>query len=129
MNDKQALITEFDIFDRDGKITEGGRTKLTYIAQRYVSFMRGENPISFPIRLFPNHIPSMPAYPTVDPRGNPVDETDYYRHLPLVPIMLSGDTLRATVAIMNRLQPGGKGIRMDVLEKIGTCWKYDYACH
>ena len=112
LNDKKATIIEEDIFDRVGNITENGSNMLSYISQRYVSFMRGENPLSFPIRLFADHVPTISTYPTMTPRGVPIDAADstYYTHLPIVPIVLKGETLKATISFMNKLPPGGKGI-------------------
>jgi hypothetical protein len=123
MNDKQATITEADIFDKDGNITENGAKKLSYIAQRYVSFMRGENPISFPVRLFPENVPVITNYPELNPRNvpiplEPVIERTFYKYLPIVPIALTGDTLKATLAIMNELPAGGQGLSTVVLEKL-----------
>jgi hypothetical protein len=119
INDKQATITEADIFDKEGNILEEGKKKLYYICQRYVSFMRGENPVSFPVRLFPDNIPSISSYPENNPRGTaiPEDEKRFYKHLPLVPIMLKGDSLKASVAFMNSLPPG-KGLSTFALEKL-----------
>jgi len=119
MNDKQATITEADIFDKEGNITANGTKMLSYISQRYVSFMRGENPISFPVRLFPENAPKLTSYPALNPRGTDIPEEDktYYEHLPLVPITLSGDTLKASLAFMNALPPG-KGLSTIALEKL-----------
>ena len=120
MNDKQATITEADIFDRDGNITEKGNKMISYISQRYVSFMRGENPISFPVRLFPTMIPVLDTYPTLNPRGTVIPEAEkvFYKHLPIVPIMLGGDTLKASLAFMNELPPGGSGLSTVALDKL-----------
>jgi hypothetical protein len=111
MNDKKATVKESDIFDKQGNLLEKGEERLSWIASRYVSFMRGENPVSFPIRLFPEHIPAFSSYPSLNPRGNtiPREELDYYTHVPLVPILLKGDTLRATVLFSNQLRPTKKG--------------------
>jgi hypothetical protein len=119
MNDKKATITEADIFDKDGNITDNGKKILSYISQRYVSFMRGENPISFPVRLFPEGTTTISSYPDNNPRGTiiPDNEKLYYTHLPIVPITLTGDTLKATVAFMNALTPG-KGLSTIALEKL-----------
>jgi hypothetical protein len=119
MNDKQATITEADIFDKEGNITANGTKMISYISQRYVSFMRGENPISFPVRLFPENAPKLTSYPDLNPRGTEIPEEDkqYYEHLPLVPITLSGDTLKASLAFMNALPPG-KGLSTIALEKL-----------
>jgi len=112
LNDKKATIVEEDIFDRVGNITENGSKMLSYISQRYVSFMRGENPLSFPIRLFADHVPTISTYPTMTPRSVPIEAADltYYTHLPIVPILLKGETLKATLSFMNKLPAGGKGI-------------------
>jgi hypothetical protein len=119
MNDKKATIVASDIFDRDGTITEKGAARLSAIAQHYVSFMRGENPISFPVRLFPQ-VPDLPVYPTMDPRGAPLtsDEASYYKKLPLAPILLQGETLRASMLFMNDLPADGKGLSTIMLEKL-----------
>lgn len=53
-NDKYATLNPEDIFNlREEKFVEGGQKLLGRIAGRYVSFMRGENPLTFPLRLFP----------------------------------------------------------------------------
>ena len=120
INDKKASITAPDVFDASGVITERGSTLLSTIAQRYVSFMRGENPISFPVRLFPHSLAPMGAYPTSNPRGSTIAEEDksYFKHLPLVPIVLQDDTLHATIQFMNALPPGGTGLNTIMLEKL-----------
>jgi len=119
LNDKKATIIASDIFDREGTITQNGAARLSNIAQRYVSFMRGENPISFPVRLFPQ-VPALPSYPTLDPRGAPLqaEETIYYQKLPLAPIILQGETLRASMIFMNDLPKDGKGLSTIMLEKL-----------
>ena len=120
MNDKQATITEADIFDREGNITEKGNKMISYISQRYVSFMRGENPISFPVRLFPTAVPVLDTYSTLNPRGVTIPEAEkvFYKHLPIIPIMLQGDTLKASLAFMNELPPGGRGLSTVALDKL-----------
>jgi hypothetical protein len=118
-NDKKSTITEADIFDKDGNITNRGEGLLSYVSQRYVSFMRGENPLSFPVRLFPQNIDTISEYPESNPRGTPIDDIDksYYKHLPLVPITLTGDVLKASLAFMNDLPPG-RGLSSIALEKL-----------
>ena len=120
MNDKQATITEADIFDKEGNIKENGIKLLSYISRRYVSFMRGENPVSFPVRLFPDNIQKITSYPEMNPRGTIISQTEkvFYNHLPIVPITLHGDTLKATVAFMNTLPPGGTGLSTIALDKL-----------
>ncbi len=62
--DNRSLIKEEDVFDKegnfveertkDGKVYESGVDLLTRKLTGYVSFVRGENPYSFPFRVYPN---------------------------------------------------------------------------
>jgi hypothetical protein len=65
INDKRATIEMSDIFDKegnfkqsspaeDGSIIEGGRELLQRKLTGYVSYVRGENPYSFPYRIYPS---------------------------------------------------------------------------
>ena len=119
-NDKKAEIISTDVFDSEGNITERGKEILSYTSQRYVSFMRGENPVSFPVRLFPESIPVLQSYPTLNPRGVALsdDERTYFSRLPLVPIVLQGDTLRASLQFTNSLAEGGTGLNTVMLERL-----------
>lgn len=122
LNDKKAPIAETDIFESDGKLRATGASIIGSIAGRYISFMRGENPYSFPIRLHPTNTGLLPLtiYPHLSPRSGPIpeDETIFIRHLPIIPIELSGDTLNASLAFMDALQIGTGGISSIQLEKI-----------
>ena len=65
INDKRATIELTDIFDKDGNfkpistspdgsVIEGGKELLQRKLTGYVSYVRGENPYSFPYRIYPN---------------------------------------------------------------------------
>lgn len=51
--DESLQLKERDVFKADGGFIAGGEEKLAKIAKRYVSYMRGENPNTFPLRLTP----------------------------------------------------------------------------
>jgi superfamily II DNA or RNA helicase len=53
-NDRRPLLKKADLFTTDGDITIDGKLKLIEACRGYVSFMRGENPFSFPFRIFPS---------------------------------------------------------------------------
>ena len=59
INDRRATIELKDIFDKDGNFVisddgvEVGKNTLLRKATGYVSFVRGENPYTFPYRIFP----------------------------------------------------------------------------
>ena len=53
LNDNRSLLSEKEIFDGDGNIKDIEILKDK--CKGYISYLRGENPVSFPIRLYPNH--------------------------------------------------------------------------
>ena len=53
LNDNKPTISDKDIFDSEGHIKDIGLLKDK--CKGYISYLRGENPVSFPIRLYPNH--------------------------------------------------------------------------
>ena len=88
INDKRATIEITDVFDADGyfkpadlsKGVEGGRELLMRKLTGYISYVRGENPYTFPYRIYPDtfapeHIfAENNDYPQVQMNGNPVEE-------------------------------------------------------
>jgi hypothetical protein len=51
--DAGKLLRREDIFDRDGRLHDGAEKTLAKYFRRYISYMRGENPNTFPLRLTP----------------------------------------------------------------------------
>ncbi len=119
-NDGQATLTERDIFHSDGTFRRQGERLLGLVAARYISFMRGENPQSFPLRLKPADVRPIRLYPTQNPRGAAVDmeETVFAEHLPIVPTYLTGDSLEAVRALSAMLTEGEGGISSFELQNI-----------
>ncbi len=91
MNEKKAELIESDIFFPDGTFREKGQEILGALAQHYVSYMRGENPDLFPLRLKPQK--TLTNYPLQNPRGSVLSSRDriFIEHLGLVPVELSED--------------------------------------
>jgi hypothetical protein len=122
LNDKKARLTESKIFEATGAFKAGGEELLAAAAKRYVSFMRGENPLSFPIRLKPRDVETLDAatYPELNPRSVEVPEGEklFVQHLPIVAIPLKGEVLAASAALMDELPEGGAGLSSIMLEKI-----------
>lgn len=55
LNDKRAPIVKSSVFRADGyTLTDEGATILTEKSRGYISFLRGENPASFPLKLYPH---------------------------------------------------------------------------
>ena len=54
-NDKRPTISNKEIFDEDENLTEEGALLLKKKTRGYISYVRGENPVTFPIRLYPDN--------------------------------------------------------------------------
>jgi hypothetical protein len=55
LNDKKQLdLLKADLFDNKGLLKPESEEIIRNVATRYVSYMRGENPFTFPIRLHPD---------------------------------------------------------------------------
>jgi hypothetical protein len=118
MNDSKqesSAMRVSDMFDRDGELRPGAPQRaLERAARRYVSYMRGENPFTFPLRMKSATADPEPAalWPAISATKNPVvlseQETAALNALPLVftePIagspperVLRAGTSRAAVA-------------------------------
>ena len=73
-NDKLAKLRPEDIFDIKGQeFLEGGQKLLGRVASQYISFMRGENPLTFPLRLQPQGPAKIRRWPSRTPKGELID--------------------------------------------------------
>ena len=89
MNDvKQSTVRYQDIFTSktggDFEFTPTGRRLLGGLASAYISFMRGENPATFPIRLEPQTGQRLTVWPQKSPRGEPIAAGREAARLPCV---------------------------------------------
>ena len=91
MNDaksEKAALSVSDFFTKDGGLRNGA--VLEKVARRYVSYMRGENPYTFPLRMTPTVAAEKPAsmWPAVSATKNPVilneEDTAALNALPIV---------------------------------------------
>ena len=78
-NDKVPYIqNENDIFDKQDNFVEGGKEVLFQHLHGYISYVKGENPYSFPYRIYP------------EKKYDPPKKRDYtIEHLQIYPIVLS----------------------------------------
>ena len=89
INDRRAKIDVKDVFDKDGNFKgKEGEEMLIRKATGYVSFVRGENPYTFPYRVYPdvfaikNTFPAI-KYPTHQMNTLKINEKDRKRILNL----------------------------------------------
>ena len=113
MNDKKVTLSERDVFHPiNGAFTKKGEELLGAAANAYVSFMRGENPLSFPVRLPPQGTPPV-AWPENAPDGKPIaaEKRDRMTRLPFVPVQFEGASMDAYLHISQEaIEAGGLGV-------------------
>ncbi len=97
LNDKRSIIDISDVFTKDGEfvsekimpdgtIKEDGKSLLQRKLTGYISYVRGENPYSFPFRIYPdqfapeNTIKSI-KYPSMQMNSKPIEEPIKYLNL------------------------------------------------
>lgn len=92
--DKRSIIREEDVFDKDGnflpirtskegKQLESGRELLQRKLTGYISYVRSENPFTFPYRIYPNtfapeHMLHSTHYPSIQMNLKPIDASLQY---------------------------------------------------
>jgi hypothetical protein len=54
INDRRSMVLFSNIFDKEDKFKDKGRELLIQKITGYVSFVRGENPYTFPYRIYPD---------------------------------------------------------------------------
>jgi hypothetical protein len=64
-NDRRGRVEVKDIFDKNGDFKKNGEELLIRKATGYVSFVRGENPYTFPYRVYPSEFAKEHTFPDI----------------------------------------------------------------
>jgi len=64
-NDRRGRVEVKDIFDKNGNFKKSGEELLIRKATGYISFVRGENPYTFPYRIYPNIFAKNHTFPAI----------------------------------------------------------------
>lgn len=64
-NDRRGRVETKDIFDKNGNFKKNGEDTLIRKATGYVSFVRGENPYTFPYRVYPSEFAKDHTFPVI----------------------------------------------------------------
>jgi hypothetical protein len=64
-NDRRGRVETKDIFDKNGNFKKNGEETLIRKATGYVSFVRGENPYTFPYRVYPSEFAKDHTFPAI----------------------------------------------------------------
>ena len=67
INDKRAKVETKNVFDSNGNFKEKGEELLIRKATGYISFVRGENPYTFPYRVYPDKFAKGNTFPPPEP--------------------------------------------------------------
>jgi hypothetical protein len=122
-NDKRRELRASEIFQPNGKFTADGERLLGAAAGAYLSFMRGENPLSFPIRLPPGkNIPRLKTWPARAPNGEEVPVSKHVLRLPLVPVRFPEETLQVYAQLSDAvIRKSGMGVAsIDMMTQTGN---------
>ena len=89
MNDKRPTIKISEIFDKSGNLTKQGANILRYKSKGYISYVRGENPVRFPARLYPdinNHpdIIKVTNFPNKNIKGEEISDSGRIKSLKII---------------------------------------------
>ena len=64
-NDRRGRLEVKDIFDKNGDFKKNGEEMLIRKATGYISFVRGENPYTFPYRVYPSEFAKQHTFPAI----------------------------------------------------------------
>ena len=64
-NDRRGRIEVRDIFKKNGEFKDNGEELLTRKSTGYISFVRGENPYTFPYRVYPSEFAKNDTFPAI----------------------------------------------------------------
>ncbi len=112
LNDKRPSVAERDIFDQDGSLKD--RARLVDISRGYVSYVRGNDPNNFPLRLTadynlaPRMIFNSTEYPKRDILGRPVEKT--VKHFKLVACPLGKAQQEVLLGLVGAVATKKKGL-------------------
>lgn len=136
INDKRAELSDKDIFINKVRKTttvfrKNGKKRLGDVASAYLSFMRGENPLSFPVRFAPEAddatAPLLTEWSPLSPVGEEINTTLFpaLLRLPFVKVSYDPDQNRIIKIIADTVtEKGGLGLRsLDEMIQSGN-WLY-----
>ena len=82
LNDNREQLKVNEIFDSDGNFKPDGKEKLLEISKGYISYLRGESPYTFPLRLYPKE--AITPNVIYDIKGDEIDEDDRLKFSKLI---------------------------------------------
>jgi len=127
LNDNRSMIKNKDVFDEDGNFIvsddgkEIGKELLERKATGYISFVRGDNPYTFPFKIWPEQFaPSKTLKSIIYPRLqiNSKDISEPIQFLSLYMVSLGGYQNAGYNYIINKLSDSDE-LSIDKMEQLG----------
>jgi hypothetical protein len=108
-NDKAKPLRGKEVFDKDGDFVAGGEQRLIDASRGYVSYMRGDSPFSYPLRLTPrlnrdHAVLKDNQMPHTDLKGGPIGKNHRIRDLVIVGCPLGRAQARVYRGLEERLR-------------------------
>ncbi len=119
INDGKPEIDRDEIFHKDQTLKPGSEEKLREIFKGYVSYIRGENPDSFPMKFFPNHAITQPDV-EYDMTHNKIDKTRRIQYTPIVLCDMKDVQYNTYVHQLEKITKEGKLKVHNVEEEMNT---------
>ena len=124
INEKRDEIRINDIFDtKNNSFTPEGKKILGEYISQFVSYMRGENPLTFPLRLKPQEKDLIDSWPSFDPKGDEIEgNLEKVLSLPCVKGLFDAETEEKYFEFcFNLVQESGMGLaNMDRMVQAGN---------
>ncbi len=89
INDGKPEIDRDEIFNKDQTLRDGAVEKLRSVFKGYISYIRGENPDSFPMKFFPDEAVTNPPV-EYDMTHHKIDKTRRIQYTPIVLCPMKG---------------------------------------
>ena len=106
-NDNRPILRHNQLFDENKNITEEGISLLIQKTRGYISYLRGENPITFPIRLYPDSNKDkhcLETYPLLDIWNNEIPKENAYKFMKLYASSFTGLQKKAYESFIKSIQ-------------------------
>ncbi len=107
INDGKEEIEKDDIFNKDQTLKDGASEKLRSVFKGYISYIRGENPDSFPMKFFPSNAITNPNV-EYDMAGNKIDKMKKIQYTPIVQCPMSGIQYNTYMNQLEKITKEGK---------------------
>ena len=93
LNDNRPIINQKDIFDkeRNANLLPDGREHLLHALNGYISYVRAENPYTYPVKIYPSITKTITYKETI--KGEPIPKDKQLKYIKTLNCLISGKQL------------------------------------